>query len=449
MNGLGAAVKRREDTHKMAEATRPSATSSGSHRRCGERRPGEAPTEVTSRHDIPLATDAQHRDHRPHRRRQDHRHRAHPLLHRARSTDRRGRTRARPRWTGWPQEQERGITITAAATTCVLERPRINIIDTPGPRRLHRRGRALAARARRRRRRLRRRGRRGAAVRDGLAPGRPLQRAAHLLRQQDGPHRRRLLGASTRSRTASARNAVPSSCRSAREDNFQGVDRPGRDEGRSARRRPRRADATRARSRPSSGTQAEKYRDEMIEAVAEFDDDLIDEVPRGRGAHRGGDPRRLRAGTLADKVIPVLCGRRFKNKGVQPLLDAVVDYLPSRSTCRRSSASTRHGDEELRARRRRRRAVRGAGLQDHDRPVRRQAGLLPGLLGHAQGGLGRLQPRPRARRSASAASSRCTPTTARTIDAGLRGRHRRRRRPEGHRHRRHAVRPEHPSCSSR
>ena len=51
------------------------------------------------------------------------------------------------------QEQERGITITSAATTCFWRDHRINIIDTPGPRRLHHRGRALAARARRRGRR--------------------------------------------------------------------------------------------------------------------------------------------------------------------------------------------------------------------------------------------------------------------------------------------------------
>ena len=77
------------------------------------------------------------------------------------------------------QEQERGITITSAATTCQLERPPHQHHRHPGPRRLHRRGGALAARARRRRRGLRRGRRRRAAERDGVAPGRPLQRAAH------------------------------------------------------------------------------------------------------------------------------------------------------------------------------------------------------------------------------------------------------------------------------
>ena len=91
------------------------------------------------------------------------------------------------------QEQERGITITSAATTCLLARPRHQHHRHARPRRLHRRGRALAARPRRRRGRVRRRVRRRAAVRDRVAPGQQVPRAPHLLHQQDGPHRRRLL----------------------------------------------------------------------------------------------------------------------------------------------------------------------------------------------------------------------------------------------------------------
>ena len=94
------------------------------------------------------------------------------------------------------QEQERGITITSAATTCFWKaigraRPHQHHRHAR-PRRLHGRGRALAARPRRRRRRVRRRRRRRAPVRDGVAPGQPLRRSAHRVRQQDGPRRREL-----------------------------------------------------------------------------------------------------------------------------------------------------------------------------------------------------------------------------------------------------------------
>ena len=90
------------------------------------------------------------------------------------------------------QEQERGITITAAATTCFWKDHRDQHHRHAGPRRLHRRGRALAAGARRCRGGVRRRSRCRAAVRDGLAPGGSLPRAAPRVRQQDGPSRRRL-----------------------------------------------------------------------------------------------------------------------------------------------------------------------------------------------------------------------------------------------------------------
>ncbi|HTW84885.1 MAG TPA: elongation factor G [Candidatus Sulfotelmatobacter sp.] len=76
-------------------------------------------------------------------------------------------------------------------------------------------------------------------------------------------------------------------------------------------------------------TTAQEWRQALIEAIAEQDDELLElffdgqEIPVER-LHKA-----LRAATIAGKVLPMLCGSAFKNKGVQPLLDAVVDFLPS------------------------------------------------------------------------------------------------------------------------
>ena len=87
-------------------------------------------------------------------------------------------------------EKERGITITSAATTVHWDDKKINIIDTPGPRRLHRRGRAVAPRARRRRAGALRRRRRAVAVDHRRPPDEAVRRPADRVHQQDGPDRR-------------------------------------------------------------------------------------------------------------------------------------------------------------------------------------------------------------------------------------------------------------------
>ena len=74
---------------------------------------------------------------------------------------------------------------------------------------------------------------------------------------------------------------------------------------------------------------ATRYREQMIEAVAEFDDSVLERYLNGQKLSSDEIRRALRAGTLALKVTPVLCGAAFRNKGVQPLLDAVIAYLPS------------------------------------------------------------------------------------------------------------------------
>ena len=95
--------------------------------------------------------------------------------------------------------------------------------------------------------------------------------------------------------------------------------------------------------------------------------------------------RALRKGTLAHKFVPVLCGSAFKNKGVQLLLDAVVNFLPSPLDIPPVEGEDPDDDEKkLDAQGRPHGAVRGARVQDHQRPVRRQPDLLPRLLGHAR-----------------------------------------------------------------
>jgi elongation factor G len=74
---------------------------------------------------------------------------------------------------------------------------------------------------------------------------------------------------------------------------------------------------------------AEKWRQELIEAIAEQDDELLELFFDGKEIPVARLKTALRKATIAGDVLPMLCGSAFKNKGVQPLLDAVVDFLPS------------------------------------------------------------------------------------------------------------------------
>src|SRR5947209_9112052 len=74
---------------------------------------------------------------------------------------------------------------------------------------------------------------------------------------------------------------------------------------------------------------AEHYREKMVESIAEQHDELLAKYLDGQTLEIGELKAALREATIAQKITPVLCGSAFKNKGVQPLLDSVVDYLPS------------------------------------------------------------------------------------------------------------------------
>ena len=201
----------------------------------------------------------------------------------------------------------------------------------PRPRRLHHRGRALARRARRRGMRARRQRRRGAADRDRLAAGRPLQGAAHRLRQQDGQDRRRLLQLRADDQGPDRRDALPDPAADRRRrPRFERPRRPhhhGRVdlERRGSRARPGPASrcATSSRTRPtrcarpwsSSPSRWTTTRWRPTSTATEPDVATLRKL--------------IRKGTLAMKFVPVICGSAFKNKGVQPMLNAVIDFLPT------------------------------------------------------------------------------------------------------------------------
>ena len=75
--------------------------------------------------------------------------------------------------------------------------------------------------------------------------------------------------------------------------------------------------------------QANEYREQLLETIATSDDELMEKYLGGEELTEAEIKRAIRQGTLAFDFVPILCGSAFKNKGVQPMLDAVVDYLPS------------------------------------------------------------------------------------------------------------------------
>ena len=338
-----------------------------------------------------------------------------------------------------PQEQERGITITAAATTAFWGDHRINIIDTPGhvdfTVEVERSLRVLDG---------------AVVVFDGVAGVEP--QSETVWRQADRYGVPRFCFINKLDRTGAdfwrgvesikdrlGANAVPIQIPIGREDQFQGV-----------------IDLVEMKAiyyRDDLGNnidvvdipeelqaEAEKHRHTMIEAVAEMDDELTHKYLEGEELTIAEIKRGLRLGTLTTRIIPVLTGSALAQQG-RPEDARRGRRLPALAARRAADDRPRPQDRRRgHPHARRQRAVQRPRLQDRRRPVRREAGLLPGLLGHAQGRLVRPEPD-----QGQEGAHRAHPPDARQPPRGdrpgLRRRHRRRGRAQGHLHRRHPDRP--------
>ncbi len=226
------------------------------------------------------------------------------------------------------QERERGITITAAATTCMWRDHRINIIDTPGhvdfTVEVERSLRVLDG---------------GVVVFDAVAGVEP--QSETVWRQADKYNVPRVCFINKMDRIGAnfwrtiemivdrlGAKPIPIQIPVGSEAAFQGMidlvennlvayaDDLG-------------TTVLEAEIPDQYKGEAAKHREHLIEAVAEIDDQIM--VKYLEGEHISPDEirRALRIGTLGGKVVPVLCGSALKNKGVQSMLDAIVDYLPS------------------------------------------------------------------------------------------------------------------------
>ncbi|MBZ0272020.1 elongation factor G [bacterium] len=227
------------------------------------------------------------------------------------------------------QEQERGITITTAATTCFWKDHRINILDTPGhvdfTIEVERSLRVLDG-----------------AIGVFCAVGGVEPQSETVWRQADKFHVPKIafvnkmdrVGANFESVVGEIRDKlrarpVPVQIPIGAENGFEGVIDLVRNVALRFDESTLGANMTEGPVPDDLLQLAERYRNEMIEAAADFDDELMTAYLEGGDIDPDRIVRALRAGTLSLKAVPVLCGAAFRNKGVQPLLDAVVAYLPS------------------------------------------------------------------------------------------------------------------------
>ena len=227
------------------------------------------------------------------------------------------------------QEQERGITITSAATTAFWNKHRINIIDTPGhvdftvevERSLRVLDGAVAV---------------FSAV-DGVQP-----QSETVWRQADKYNVPRMAFFNKMDRVGAdfdmcvndikeklGGNGVPIQLPIGAEDDFEGIidlvtmkEYLFKDETMGA-------DYDITEIRAELAEKSEEAREHMIESVVETDDELMEKYFGGEEISEEEIKKALRAATIEGTVVPVLCGTAFKNKGIQPLLDAIVAYMPS------------------------------------------------------------------------------------------------------------------------
>ncbi|AMD95146.1 elongation factor G [Leptotrichia sp. oral taxon 847] len=227
------------------------------------------------------------------------------------------------------QEQERGITITSAATTAFWNKHRINIIDTPGhvdftvevERSLRVLDGSVAV---------------FSAV-DGVQP-----QSETVWRQADKYNVPRMAFLNKMDRVGAdfdmcvndikeklGGNGVPIQLPIGAEDDFEGIidlvsmkEYLFKDETMGA-------DYDITDIRAELAQKAEEAREHMIESIVETDDELMEKYFGGEEITEEEIKKALRTATIAGTVVPVLCGTAFKNKGIQPLLDAIVAYMPS------------------------------------------------------------------------------------------------------------------------
>jgi elongation factor G len=227
------------------------------------------------------------------------------------------------------QEQERGITITSAATTCVWKEHQITIIDTPGhvdfTIEVERSLRVLDG-----------------AIAVFCAVGGVEPQSETVWRQADHYHVPRIAYINKMDRIGAdfwrciemigdrlGANAVPIQIPVGAEDSFQGVIDLIREEMLVFEETSLGLQVIRQAIPEALKDRSTAARLTLLEKLADFDEEVMEKYLEELPISTEEIDRALRIGTLGSHLVPVLCGSSFKNKGVQPLLDAVISYLPS------------------------------------------------------------------------------------------------------------------------